>query len=282
MFEWLITSNTFIIILVFGVITVSISLLVYVYARKLIKRYITGDDKKLATMFFSVNASILSLLFSITLFQVRSEHNYIATSLAEELSQLDNVSRNISNLNERNQKKVYPKLHQYLSFMVNKEFNLNITRETVEKSNQLFDDLNNTVMKISATDYEEKQFRNALLRTIDRMGENRGARLFRREAKVSPVFYILMIIFSISLIFLISFERTGVSMIFVAAYSFFCSILLAVIFVSSVFFAGDETTNKEFFDEALRDIEHKMTELDDSIILEKAENIIGTDSTKVE
>lgn len=261
-FEFLRDANPFLLVLFNGIFVVTLALIIHIYARKLVKGFITGDDTKIATMLFSVNASILSLLFSITLFQVRSEFNHITNSLGEEISQIDQFRRSVGDLSPSNQKEIIKKFHHYLIWVEAEEFESSITQSVIDESHLRFDDLRNTVLKMPPATFVEKQFRNQMLKVLEEMDHNRGVRLYRRNAQISPVFYLLLAIFLTSLIFLTTFERTKLSVIFVSAYALLGTVLLTFILLTSSYFAGEHTTNHKFYRKSIFKVEEKMLEID--------------------
>ncbi len=262
MIQLLVNTNPFLLMIINSVFVITIALLIHVRARKLIKGYITGDDTKIASMLFSVNASVMTLIFSITLFQVRSEFNHIRNSSGVEISQINDINRSISTLSVKNQKEITLKFHAYLSWLVENEFELTITQDQIDESNKRFDALRNAVLKMPPATYVEKQFRNHIMETIEKMDSNRGVRLYRKEAKISPIFYLLMFIFLLSLVFLTTFEQTKLSMIFVSAYSILGTVLLTFILTTSTYYNGKKTRGKEFYVKALVSLEEKMEEID--------------------
>lgn len=86
--------------------------------------------------------------------------------------------------------------------------------------------------------------------------------MYRKEANISPVFYLLLFIFMMSLIFLSTFEKTKLSVIFVSAYSILGSVLLSFILITSSYFKGEKTGGIEFYKEALITMEEKLIEID--------------------
>ena len=284
MTEWILKNlNVYVVILIISIFTISIALLIHVYGRKLFKNFITGDDKKIATMFFSVNASILSLLFSITLFQVRGEFNHITNSSGQEVSQLDEARRSVFMLSDANQEEVLAHFKNYMVHVVKYEFEINIDRNIVAESNRLFDELRNTVLKIAPNTYHEKQFRNKIIRTLDNMVITRGVRLYRKDGgNGGGIFYILLLIFLLSLVFLTSHERTKTTMFYVSCYSILASVLLSVVFVSSSYFVGDHTKNRGLYVDTLREIENTISQFDVSNIKEDAEAILNPESIEEE
>ena len=69
-------------------------------------------------------------------------------------------------------------------------------------------------------------------------------------------------IFLLSLIFLTSHETTRTTKIYVSCYSVLASVLLSVVFLSSTYFVGEKTTNRNLFEANLREIENTIIELD--------------------
>lgn len=261
-FKLLLDTNPFLLVLVNSVFIIGIALLIHIRARRLIKGYITGDDTKIASMLFSVNASVMTLIFSITLFQVRSEFAHIRNSSGEEISQINDVKRSISALSKKNQKELAIKFHHYLTFVVENEFDFEISQDQIDESNNRFDDLREAVLRMPPATFVEKQFRNHIISTLDDMDNNRGVRLYRQEARISPIFYLLLFIFLLSLIFLTTFERTKLSMIFVSAYSILGTVLLTFILITSTYFNGKNTRDREFYVKAIISLEKKMEEID--------------------
>ncbi|MCB0477222.1 MAG: DUF4239 domain-containing protein [Crocinitomicaceae bacterium] len=166
LFELIIGVNPFVLVGITSVFIIGIALLIHIKARRVVKGFITGDDSKLAAMLFSVNASILTLLFSITLFQVRSEFTHIRNSSGAEVSQINDVTRSILNLNVKNQKKLLPVFHDYLDFVLKNEFGFEIERETIRESNEKYDDFRTAVLKMQPANFIEKQFRTHLIYSI--------------------------------------------------------------------------------------------------------------------
>lgn len=261
-FEFLKEVNPFILLLINSIFVISLALVIHIYARRWVKGYITGDDTKVATMLFSVNASILSLLFSITLFQVRSEFTHITNSSGAEISQIDQFRRSIENLSPKNQRVIIQKFHHYLLWVEEQEFEVEIDQSIIDESHIRFDDLRNTVLRMPPANFVEKQFRNQMLLILEEMDDNRGVRLYRKNARVSPVFYLLLAIFLTSLIFLSTFERTRLSVIFVSTYALLGTVLLTFVMITSNYYAGASTNNYAFYSKSVYKVEEKMLEID--------------------
>lgn len=258
MFEFLIKLNFFWIVFVTSIFTVALGLYIHIYSRRIFRQYITGDDKKIGTMLFGVNASVLSLLFSITLFQIRSEFAHISKSSGEEISQIEDIRRSSAMLNEKDKNIVLNNLQDYLDYMIKNEFDVHINHLIIQESNNNFDKLRSSILKISPSTYHEKLFRNQMIKTMEDMVDNRGVRLYRKESSVNTLYYILLFVFLVSLIFLISFERTKISTAFVVTYSILTSVLLSITFATSTYFIGEETNNYKFYKDALIDVQLNM------------------------
>ena len=59
-------------------------------------------------------------------------------------------------LSDKNQVEVLDKFKNYMIHLVKYEFEVHIDREVITKSNELYDELRNTVLKIAPNTYYEK------------------------------------------------------------------------------------------------------------------------------
>jgi len=118
---------------------------------------------------------------------------------------------------------------------------------------------------------------------LDNMVITRGVRLYRKDGgNGGGIFYILLLIFLLSLVFLTSHERTKTTMFYVSCYSILASVLLSVVFVSSSYFVGDHTKNRGLYVDTLREIENTISQFDVSNIKEDAEAILNPESIEEE
>ena len=194
-------------------------LIAYFIGRAILSEYFDSSIETIGVALFRANGVLLGLILSLNFATARSEYVKIQDSVELGAKEITEISNDLKRFSSPEADELLKKLGAYLSVVIKEEWPLLAKGQTHEKAWEMFNSLEDGILKLNPKSDEQVLIKERMLKDVDELSDHRHTNMYAGNESLNWFLSVVLIIFVSSAFFFSVHPVRRATLIFFAIYS---------------------------------------------------------------